>query len=175
MVEAAMKVIVVAMDFNNLSHIDNQLHKVELSASESPVLQAQLTAARALTCLKRGEFQDAAHKFAQVSPYLGDSLTQLICAEDVALYGTLCTLVSLEHEQVRNILLEPTSNFRNFVDLDPLVSRLTHYIYIYSIYKYYPSRPCLLNLIVFSTFLIFKKKYFSLFIITGWGSRNLLC
>jgi hypothetical protein len=56
-----------------------------------------------------------------VSPDLGDSLTSLISAEDVGLYGTLCVLSSLQRDEVRSIMVDSASTFRNFVDLDPSV------------------------------------------------------
>jgi hypothetical protein len=67
MVEAAIKVIVAAMDSNNLSQVESQCHKVEQITVDNSVLVAQVSAAKGLLLLKRGEFHQAARKFSQVN------------------------------------------------------------------------------------------------------------
>merc|ERR1712070_230901 len=62
--------------------------------------------------------------FAQVKPQdLGNSFSDILCAQDVALYGVLCALASLERNEVQTKLLD--SSFKECLDLVPHARDLT--------------------------------------------------
>jgi COP9 signalosome complex subunit 1 len=124
--ESSIKGIVAATDIKNMTQLESYLNKFEHGGCDSSLMMSQFTAARGLFWLMKGEFGQAARKFAEVSPEIGDSLTNLITAEDVATYGTLCAFASLEREEAKRILSD--SSFRNFIDLVPAVGEMvTHF------------------------------------------------
>lgn len=86
--------------------------------------QSKICAAYGLYYMTQGKYKDAASSFAQVKPQdLGNSISDVMSAHDVALYGVLCALASLERNEVQAKLLD--SSFRECLDLVPHIQDLT--------------------------------------------------
>merc|ERR1712203_1197095 len=63
--------------------------------------------------------------FAQVKQQdLGSTFSDVICPQDIALYGVLCALASLERSEVQSKLLD-SSTFRECLDLVPQIRDVT--------------------------------------------------
>lgn len=86
--------------------------------------QSKIFAAFGLYYMTQGKYKDAASSFAQVKPQdLGSPFGDILCAQDVALYGVLCALASLDRNEVQSKLLD--SSFRECLDLVPHIQDLT--------------------------------------------------
>lgn len=86
--------------------------------------QSKVYAAYGLYYMTAGKYKDAASHFAQVKPQdLGNAFSDILCAQDVALYGVLCALASLDRNEVQSKLLD--SSFRECLDLVPQIQELT--------------------------------------------------
>jgi len=89
--------------------------------------QSKIFAAYGLYYMTAGKYKDAASNFAQVKPQdLGSSASifgDILSIQDVALYGVLCALASLERGEVQAKLLD--SSFRECLDLVPHIKDLT--------------------------------------------------
>ena len=57
----------------------------------------------------------------QVSPELGDSYSDVLAAQDVALYGGLCALASFDRGEIKRHVVE-SIGFRETLELNPEVS-----------------------------------------------------
>uniref|UniRef100_A0A7S2K937 PCI domain-containing protein n=1 Tax=Zooxanthella nutricula TaxID=1333877 RepID=A0A7S2K937_9DINO len=83
--------------------------------------QSKIYAAYGLYHMTNKKFRDAALAFAQVRPSaLGPSFLDVLCPQDVAVYGVLCGLASLERNEVQGKLLE-SPTFRECLDLVPQI------------------------------------------------------
>jgi COP9 signalosome complex subunit 1 len=92
--------------------------------------QSKIHAAYGLYYMATGKYKDAASSFAQVkqqdlvNPGLsGNTFNDILSAQDIALYGVLCALASLERNEVQSKLLD--SPFRECLELVPQVQDLT--------------------------------------------------
>lgn len=102
--------------------------------------QSKIHASSGLFYMRTGKYRDAALSFVQVRhsdlaqparqetglpsrQEMGPSFLDVMCPQDVALYGAICALASLDRNEVRTKLLEP-SNPRECLDLVPAVRDL---------------------------------------------------
>eukprot|EP00927_Polykrikos_kofoidii_P041176 TRINITY_DN3509_c0_g2_i1.p1 TRINITY_DN3509_c0_g2~~TRINITY_DN3509_c0_g2_i1.p1 ORF type:complete len:422 (-),score=63.54 TRINITY_DN3509_c0_g2_i1:58-1323(-) len=81
--------------------------------------QSKISAAYGLYYMTSGKYKDAATCFAWVKPQdLGNSFTDVLVPQDVAVYGVLCALASLDRNEIQSKLLG-SSHFRECLDLVP--------------------------------------------------------
>jgi len=81
--------------------------------------QSKICAAYGLYHMTSGKYKEAALSFAQVKPQdLGSTFADVLCAQDVAVYGVLCALASLERNEVQTKLIG-ASGFRECLDSVP--------------------------------------------------------
>lgn len=86
--------------------------------------QSKIHAAYGLYYMYSAKYKDAAFSFAQVKQQdLGDAFADVLVAQDVALYGALCALASLDRNEVQSKLLESTS-FRECLEYVPQIRDL---------------------------------------------------
>jgi len=82
---------------------------------------AKVYAAYGLYYMTSGKYKDAAFSFAQVKHQdLGQAFGDILCAQDVALYGVLCALASLERNEVQSKLLD-SATFQECLDMVPQI------------------------------------------------------
>lgn len=56
----------------------------------------------------------------QVSPELGNNYSDVVAAQDVALYGGLCALASFDRSEIKRNVVE-SIGFREMLELNPEV------------------------------------------------------
>jgi COP9 signalosome complex subunit 1 len=112
-----VRLISVSMDLGQYGNVNFYMTKAENTVIESAA-GAKIKAAGALVMLIEGQFKAAARKFLEVGWDLGGSFSTIIAAEDIAVYGTLCALASLDRTEIRKKLLE-NSVFKSFLELVP--------------------------------------------------------
>merc|ERR1711933_711738 len=93
--------------------------KAQHTPFKDEAAQSRICAAYGLYYMASGKYKDAACSFVQVKHQeLGQPFQDVVCPQDIALYGTLCALASLDRSQVQQKLLGSTS-FCECLDLVP--------------------------------------------------------
>eukprot|EP00928_Gymnodinium_smaydae_P029354 TRINITY_DN22129_c0_g2_i1.p1 TRINITY_DN22129_c0_g2~~TRINITY_DN22129_c0_g2_i1.p1 ORF type:complete len:427 (-),score=95.28 TRINITY_DN22129_c0_g2_i1:58-1338(-) len=92
--------------------------------------QSKISASHGLYYMTSGKYKEAALAFVQVKPQdlactATFNFTDVLCAQDVAVYGVLCALASLERSEVQTRLLG-CSSFCECLDLVPQLRELTN-------------------------------------------------
>ncbi|OKL56876.1 COP9 signalosome complex subunit 1 [Talaromyces atroroseus] len=82
----------------------------------------KICAAAGLALLGQGNYLDAAHQFLAAEPTLGDTYNEVLTANDVAVYGGLCALASMDRIELQRRVLE-NNQFRNYLELEPHIRR----------------------------------------------------
>lgn len=117
---------------SNVHRLRNLQSKPEDQAKNQP----KAAAALGLSQLHSGSYLEAAHSFLSTDPSLGDSYNEVISSNDVAVYGGLCALASMDRNELQRRVLDNNS-FRNFLELEPHIRRAI------SFYCNSKFKPCL--------------------------------
>jgi COP9 signalosome complex subunit 1 len=121
----SFRVIEVAIDQNNWLAIQSSVHKIrnlQLKADDQAKSQPKTQAAMGLSQMHGGDYRDAAISFLNTDPSLGDKYCEVLTSNDVAVYGGLCALASMDREELQSKVLDSAS-FRNFLELEPHIRR----------------------------------------------------
>jgi len=87
--------------------------------------QSKIFAAYGLYYMTCGKYKDAAGSFTQVRREdLGQAFSDVLCPQDIAVYGALCALASMDRAQVQAKLLDKSS-FRECLDMVPQIRDIT--------------------------------------------------
>mmetsp|Transcript_23453 Transcript_23453/g.22600 ORF Transcript_23453/g.22600 Transcript_23453/m.22600 type:complete len:541 (+) Transcript_23453:7-1629(+) len=121
--EMCVRVASVSMDLMQYGNVLFYVTKGGDPVVSDAVVNAKLKAASALVMLIEGQYKGAARKFLEVGIELGGNFSSIVAAEDIAMYGTLCALASLDRSEIRSTLLE-NSRFKSFLELTPDVRLL---------------------------------------------------
>ncbi|PWY71041.1 COP9 signalosome subunit 1 [Aspergillus sclerotioniger CBS 115572] len=117
---------------SNVQRLRNLQSKQEDQAKNQP----KMSAALGLSQLHSGSYLDAANSFLATDPSLGDSYNEVLTSNDVAVYGGLCALASMDRNELQRRVLDNNS-FRNFLELEPHIRRAI------SFFCNSKFRPCL--------------------------------
>ena len=117
---------------SNVQRLRNQQSKPEEQAKNQP----KMSAALGLSQLHLNSYMDAANSFLSTDPSLGDSFNEALTSNDVAVYGGLCALASMDRNELQRRVLE-NSSFRNFLELEPHIRRAI------SFFCNFKFQPCL--------------------------------
>lgn len=125
----SFRVIEVAIDQNNWLAVQSSVHKIrnlQLKADDDAKSQPRTQAAMGLSLLHSGEYRDAALGFLNTDPSLGDKYNEVLTSNDVAVYGGLCALASMDREELQTRVLDNAS-FRNFLEMEPHIRRAINF------------------------------------------------
>ncbi|KAJ5555404.1 26S proteasome regulatory subunit Rpn7 [Penicillium sp. DV-2018c] len=103
---------------SNVQRLRNAQSKPEDAAKN----QAKITAVYALAQMHQGSFLEAANSFLSIPPELGSTYNEVITPNDVAVYGGLCALASMNRDELQKNVLD-NQTFRTFLELEPHVRR----------------------------------------------------
>ncbi|KAI9678821.1 MAG: hypothetical protein M1817_005881 [Caeruleum heppii] len=123
--EMCMKLIVVSIEQGNWMAVQSNVLKVgnlQLKAEDLADAQPKLRAAIGLAQMASGNYREAAESFLRSDSSLANSFNQVVTANDVAVYGGLCALASMDRQELQKKVLEDNS-FRNFLELEPQIRR----------------------------------------------------
>jgi COP9 signalosome complex subunit 1 len=95
---------------------------VSLSTEEEKAIQPHLKMATGLACLADGKFFDAAMAFIAADSGMGSTFNHIASPNDVATYGGLCALASMDRDELQRRVLD-NSNFRTYLELEPHIRR----------------------------------------------------
>jgi COP9 signalosome complex subunit 1 len=85
-------------------------------------LQPYLKISLGLANLAEGKFHDTAISFLGVDSGMGSTYNDTASPNDVAVYGGLCALASMDRDELQRRVLE-NSNFRTYLELEPHIRR----------------------------------------------------
>ena len=131
--EMSMKLIVVAVAQRNWHSVQMQLQKINqisLKPDETAKIEPALDPCSGLTLMSQRYYRDAATAFLRTSPTfvtlepIAGIMFQreLLTANDVAVYGGLCALASMDRDDLQSLVLAK-SDFRQFLELEPHIRR----------------------------------------------------
>ena len=122
----SFKIIHVSIEQGNWMAVQSNVLKIgNLNQREDEQKKAQprLAVAMGLAQMASGNFKKAANSFLSTDPrLLTEGYSEVITANDVAVYGGICALASMDRNELQSLVLEnPT--FRNFLELEPHIRR----------------------------------------------------
>ncbi|KAE8382235.1 26S proteasome subunit RPN7-domain-containing protein [Aspergillus bertholletiae] len=117
------------------SHVQ-RLRNLQAKQEDQAKNQPKMSAAMGLSQMHSGAYLDAANSFLSTDPTLGDSYNEVLTSNDVAVYGGLCALASMDRNELQRRVLD-NSSFRNFLELEPHIRRAI------SFFCNSKFRPCL--------------------------------
>jgi COP9 signalosome complex subunit 1 len=119
------KLINVSVEREDWMSVQSNVHRLR-NASSKPEDQARdmpkMMAAIGLAQMHARSYLEAANSFLLVEPTLGDTFNEVITPNDVAVYGGLCALASMDRNELQRRVLD-NSQFRNFLELEPHIRR----------------------------------------------------
>ncbi|KAL1863208.1 hypothetical protein Plec18170_000038 [Paecilomyces lecythidis] len=133
------KIINVSVDRGDWLAVQSNVHRLrnlQSKPEEQAKNQPKMCAVMGLAQLAAGTYLDAANSFLATDPSLGDSYNEIITSNDVAVYGGLCALASMDRNELQRRVLD-NSSFRNFLELEPHIRRAI------SFFCNNKFRPCL--------------------------------
>jgi COP9 signalosome complex subunit 1 len=95
---------------------------VQSAFSEDKSTQQYLAAADGLASMDIGEYYTAALHFLSTEAGMGSSCNTIVSPNDIAIYGGLCALASMDRNDLHKKVLE-NSNFRTYLELEPHIRR----------------------------------------------------
>lgn len=125
----AFRIIAVAIEQKNWLAVQSQVHKIrnlQMKPDDMARNQPKVQAAMGLQQMSIGEYHEAATSFLYTDPSLGDAYSDIISSNDVAVYGGLCALASMDRSELQTKVLD-NNNFRNFLELEPHIRRAINF------------------------------------------------
>ncbi|EAW15172.1 COP9 signalosome complex subunit 1 [Aspergillus clavatus NRRL 1] len=133
------KIINVAIERGDWLSVQSNVHRLrnlQSKPEEQAKNQPKMSAALGLSQLHSGSYLEAANCFLSTDPSLGDSYNEVLTSNDVAVYGGLCALASMDRNELQRRVLDNNA-FRNFLELEPHIRRAI------SFFCNSKFRPCL--------------------------------
>ncbi|KLJ06526.1 hypothetical protein EMPG_10069 [Blastomyces silverae] len=99
-----------------------RLRNLQFKPEDEAKSKAKMFAALGLSQLASSAYHSAAINFLSTDPVITDNYKEVISANDIAVYGGLCALASMDRADLQTHVLENKS-FRNFLELEPHIRR----------------------------------------------------
>ncbi|EGE83463.1 COP9 signalosome subunit 1, variant [Blastomyces dermatitidis ATCC 18188] len=99
-----------------------RLRNLQFKPEDEAKSKAKMFAALGLSQLASSAYHSAAINFLSTDPVIADNYKEVISANDIAVYGGLCALASMDRADLQTHVLENKS-FRNFLELEPHIRR----------------------------------------------------
>ncbi|KAI5290482.1 hypothetical protein KEM54_001406 [Ascosphaera aggregata] len=120
-----LKMMVVAVDrrqWIDLQTAITRLRGIDTRKCEAKLEAAILAAAQGLCYMSTGQYKQAASQFLSTEPILANNFSDVISMNDVATYGTLCAMATMERNEIQLLVLDNAS-FRTFIETEPHLRR----------------------------------------------------
>lgn len=129
--QVCLQVIELGIDSHNLTQVRDYVAKAEHTSDllhADSLFASKLRVASALVLLADSRFEDAARKLASVSAECTTQFNTVVSAEDIALYGALLGLATLDRSALQTLVLNGP-DFKGRLELvPPLRDALRHYV-----------------------------------------------
>ena len=138
----SMHMIDVSIHQNNWLAVQSNVTRVRSSTSgyqkDGDKHNAKLSAAMGISQLALGNYREAAREFLQTDPRMAgakmedptddESYNEVITPNDIAIYGGLCALASMDREELQRRVLDHKT-FRNYLELESQIRRaISHFV-----------------------------------------------
>lgn len=104
------------------SNTQKLLHIKALAPEEQKALQPWQHVPMGIANLVQGRHYDAALDFIRTESVVGPEMAHICSANDIAIYGGLCALATMDRKDLQAKLLDSVT-FRSYLELEPLVRR----------------------------------------------------
>jgi COP9 signalosome complex subunit 1 len=124
-IDVSRHLIGVSIEQRNWLVVNANVQKIkgiQTSPEDSTINQPYLCCAEALAQMDAGEYYAAARSFLNADSGMSTSCNTFISPNDVAVYGGLCALATMERNELRSKVLE-NSSFRTYLELEPQIRR----------------------------------------------------
>jgi len=124
-IDVSRHLIEVAVEQRNWIAVTSNVQKIRAVISpqeEDKTLQPYMCATEGLALMDSGEYYNSALRFLQTEAGMGNSCNTIISPNDIAVYGGLCALATMERAELHSQVLE-NSNFRTYLELEPHIRR----------------------------------------------------
>ncbi len=125
-IDVSRHLIDVAIEQKNWIVVSSNVAKVKQvitpADAEDKSLQPYLCAAEGLSNMDNGDYYAAALQFLQADAGMGLGCNTIISPNDIATYGGLCALATMDRNELQKKVLE-NSNFRTYLELEPHIRR----------------------------------------------------
>ena len=125
-IDVSRHLIEVAFEQRNWIAVSSNAGKIKSLLSQldaaDPSLQPFSMVADAVSSMDGSNYYEAAGLFLKVEPGMGTSCNTIIAPNDVAIYGGLCALATMDRNELNRRVLE-NSNFRSYLELEPHIRR----------------------------------------------------
>jgi len=124
-VDVSKHLIEVAVEQRNWISVTSNVQKikgVQTTEDDFKSIQPYLAAADGLAHMDTGEYYAAARLFLSAEAGMGSSCNTIISPNDIAVYGGLCALASMDRNEIQTKVLE-NSAFRTYLELEPHIRR----------------------------------------------------
>ncbi|KAI9779023.1 MAG: hypothetical protein M1816_003771 [Peltula sp. TS41687] len=123
--DMSLRLILVSIEQRNWMAVQSNVLKArggQFKQEDDAELLSKLTASMGLAQMASGNYRSAAESFIRIEPSLGNTFKQVLTANDVAVYGGLCALASVDRHELQTKVLD-NSKFRTFLELEPHIRR----------------------------------------------------
>ncbi|KAI4093931.1 MAG: hypothetical protein LQ344_002529 [Seirophora lacunosa] len=130
-----LRLISAAIDQGNWLAVQTNVQKLRSPGqqfAEAQRLTAKLSAAAGLALLASGNYKEAAQEFIEADPRMvqarlddpadEEAFNEVMTPNDIAVYGGLCALASMDRTDLQKKVLE-NSRFRAYLELEPHIRR----------------------------------------------------
>ncbi|RAL59488.1 hypothetical protein DID88_006602 [Monilinia fructigena] len=124
-IEVSKHIIEVAIERKEHIAILSNIQKMRgtvVSPEEDKLLKPFIQATDGIAQLYSGQYLAAAQIFLHTPPGMGISCNTVITPNDVAIYGGLCALATIDRNDMQKLVLE-NSDFRTYLELEPHIRR----------------------------------------------------
>lgn len=134
-----LRMINVSIDQGAWLAVQSSVQKIRAPNPKDPnpeKFPAKLSAAMGLALLCSGNYREAAGNFLDTDPRMvsaklddpmdEESYNEVVTPNDIAVYGGLCALASMNRDELQKRVLE-NSSFRNYLELEPHIRRATSF------------------------------------------------
>lgn len=130
-----LRLIQVSIDQRNWLAVQSNIQRIHAQQEKYKdfnKLKAKLPAAMGIASLCSGSYRNAADRFLEADPRMAsaklddpedeESYNEAVTPNDVAVYGGLCALASMDRNELQTRVLG-NSSFRNYLELEPHIRR----------------------------------------------------
>lgn len=124
-IDVSKHLISVAIRQRNWIAVQSNVQKImaiHQSAEEEKAISPLLSICYGLILLGGANFYDAALAFLGTRSGIGSDFNDKLSPNDLAIYGGLCALASMDREELQKRVME-NSNFRTYLELEPHIRR----------------------------------------------------
>jgi len=126
-IDVSRHLIEVAFEQSNWIAVSSNAGKIkslisQLDPADTAIVQPFAMAADAVASMDSGSYYEAAGSFLKIESGMGASCNTIITPNDVAVYGGLCALATMDRNELNRRVLE-NPNFRSYLELEPHIRR----------------------------------------------------